>query len=81
MSLGVLDDAVKKAPSIFPQLLKIGKVILGMAPERFYDICDKICESGIDQRLAMQYALSIVAVEEVRCYSIVKNYLCKPEIL
>lgn len=63
----MLDDSIKKAPSVFPQLLKVGKTIIYMDPKRFYDVYDSICEgSNQDQRLAMQYALSIVVVEEVR---------------
>ena len=69
ISLDVLDETLKNASAAFLQLLRIDKVILDMSPQRFYDVSERIsAASNLDQRLAMQYALSMVVVEEVGVY-------------
>ncbi len=62
----MLGESLKNACAAFPQLLKVGKAIVCMLPQRFYDVSERIsAASNLDQRLAMQYALSTVVVEEV----------------
>ncbi len=69
--MDTLDNILRNAPAAFPQALAVGKTLVEMEEGRFYAMRDKVevAIPGIEQRISMQYALTLVATQQVRIHS------------
>lgn len=69
VELRVLAEALKRAPSAFPELLSVGKWLDGISDDEVAELRQKVLEKvdgTLDSRLATQYSLSIMIAQKVR---------------
>ncbi len=67
ITMDTLDRIVLMARGAFPDALRVGQRVVSMGEQHFYDVREKV-ESvvpGIEQRIAMQYAISLLCTQQV----------------
>ena len=63
----VMATILEQASAAFPDALRVGKYLEDLGSEDLKMACERVCQiiPNIEQRIAMQYALSILAAQKV----------------